>query len=229
MYFSEDKAEVVINENGLFNWFEDEFVAHQATLDGSGITGGAATEAIGIVSAAWINVGDIFIDEANDELVYVTVVTSATAITIGSLDGGNLSASAGAGGLKKLGSRNNEFATARTAISTKEILVNNYLNIHSETVTTSGRYQSGEKYTNGKTHDDQVQKKVEEMKFEFEDDGQLAKMLQSSGKQVPTKKCNPKVQLNLFGAICGVIIGIPAGLIISSIIISLVRQIALFF
>ena len=168
LYFSEDKAEVVINENGLFNWFEDEFVAHQVTLDGSGITGGAATEAIGIVSAAWINVGDIFIDEANDELVYVTVVTSATAITIGTLDGGNLSASAAAGGLKKLGSRNNEFATARTAISTKEILVNNYLNIHSETVTTSGRYQAGEKYTNGKTHDDQVQKKVEEMKYEFE-------------------------------------------------------------
>lgn len=61
-----------------------------------------------------------------------------------------------------------ELNTKRTAYSTKEIEKYNYLTIFSETVGLSGREQAGEAYTNGLDFAGQLQKKMEEMKLQFE-------------------------------------------------------------
>lgn len=168
LYFTKMNAsEEVINENGKFWWYEDEYYPHQTTLSGSGISGGSASEDdIGLTDGSWMSSGDVLFVESSEELVYVDS-TDSSEIDITSLDGTNITA-ATSGYIKKIGSRNHEFNTARTAVGTLEVEKYNYCEIHSESVTTSGRYQAGRKFTNGKKHKDQVAKKIKEMKFEIE-------------------------------------------------------------
>lgn len=166
-YFFDSKGSAkVINENGKFSWFEDEYYPHSTTI--TNITGGAASEDnITLGSGAWINEGDILLIEDTLQLVYVDS-TASSQIDITTLDGTTNITACATGHITKVGSRNAEFATARTATFTKEIEKYNYCTIFSETVTTSGRYQAGEKYTNGKSHADKVKKLTIEMKYQFE-------------------------------------------------------------
>lgn len=162
-------AEKVINENGKYSWMEDELMPVSTTLSGTGITGGASSEDnIGLTDGTIFNSGDILLVEATEQMVYVDSVASSQ-VDITHIDGSTNITAATSGTIRKIGSRNNEIATARTAMSTLEIEKYNYNTIFSETVYTSGRYQSGEKYTNKKTHKEQLQKKIAEMKLQYED------------------------------------------------------------
>lgn len=165
-YFNQKAMpEVVINENGKFSWFEDKYVPSYTTFSSAlSAPGAAATDNISLSSTTWINEGDIFWIESTDQLVYVDSTASGE-IDITSLDGStNISAVAQNGYIFKVGSRNHEMATARTAVSTVEEEKSNYVQIHSETVTQSGRKQAGENWTNGKSFDDEVRKKIAELK-----------------------------------------------------------------
>lgn len=169
LYFTqgEGKAQVVLNENAKFDWFEDQYYFYQDQLTGSGVSGGSSSEDnIGLVDGAWINEGDVLLIEKTDEMVYVDSISGGQ-IDITSLDGSNITA-ATSGYVRKLGSYTHEFATARTAVSTKEEEVSNRCTIMTETVTTTGRRQAGAKYTNGKTHKDEMKKKIEEMRQQAE-------------------------------------------------------------
>lgn len=166
LYFSNKNAEVVINENGKFSWFEDELYPHQTTV--TNITGSAASEDnITVGDGTIFNEGDIIFIESSEQVAYVDSIASGE-VDITHIDGTTNLTAVTSGYIKIIGSRNHEFATARTAVSTQEVEKYNYSQIFSETVTTSGRYQAGEKYTNGKKHAEQVQKKIEEMKFQVE-------------------------------------------------------------
>ncbi|MGE5433028.1 MAG: DUF5309 family protein [Syntrophomonadaceae bacterium] len=171
LYFSQgiNKAEKVINANGKFSWFEDEMFPYQTTLAGGGISGGAASEDnIGLTDATWISQGDILLIEKTDQMVFVDSVDSGQ-VDITHIDGStNITAAAAGSYVKKIGSRNAEFDGARVATSTKEIEKYNYCTIFKETVTTSGRRQAGDTYTGGKSHKDEVRKKVLEMKAQYE-------------------------------------------------------------
>lgn len=169
LYFNKvNGGEKVINENGKFSWFEDEYYQYQTQLSGSGISGnGSSEDNIGLSDSTWIASGDVLFVESTEELVYVDSIESSE-VDITHIDGSSEIHPATSGYVKKVGSRNHEFATARTAVSTKEVEKENYCEIHSESVTTTGRYQAGRKYTNGKKHKDQVRKKITEMKLEIE-------------------------------------------------------------
>lgn len=170
LYFSQgmNKAQVVTNADGYFQWFEDELVAHQTTLTGAGIAGGASPNTnISVTDKTWINEGDILLVEATGQMVYVSSVAEGE-IDITHIDGSSAITAATTGYIKKIGSRNNEFNGLRTGVFTKPVAKNNYCTISTETVTTSGRYQAADFYTNGMTHKEQVNKKTLEMKFQFE-------------------------------------------------------------
>lgn len=167
LYFSDRKSKEVTDSTGKFSYFEDELYPHQDLLTGSGITGGAASEDnIGVTNATYFAENDILLVELTEELVYVDSITGG-AVDITSMDGGNITAAA-SGYVKKIGSRNLEINTARTAQSTQEVQVSNYLTIFNESVDMSSREQAAQHYSNGRTFDEQVEKKVEEMKQMFE-------------------------------------------------------------
>jgi len=166
LYFSQkSKQEKVINQNGKFSVMEDEYVPHMTTL--TNITGGATSEDnITVTDATWIQADDILLVEATEELVRVDSIASSQ-VDITSLDGGNITA-ATTGYIRKVGSYVHEYSGIRTFVHTQEIEYYNYLTIFSESVASTGRQQAGETYTNGKSHKDQVKKKVTEMKVMFE-------------------------------------------------------------
>ena len=167
LYFNDKlPAEQVINENGKFSWFEDKYVPHYTTVS-SAVTGGASADNISVADGTWINEGDVLWNQNTDDLVYVDSIASSE-VDITDLAGSTFSTMPVGSYLFKIGSRNHEMATARTAVSTKEEEKTNYVEIHSESVTQSGRKQAGENYTNGKTFDDEVRKKIAEMKEEVE-------------------------------------------------------------
>jgi len=166
LYFEKNKSEKVINENGKFSWFEDELFPHQTTV--TNITGGATSEDnITVGSYTYFNVGDVWLIDTTEQVVYIDSLDS-NQVDITILDGATNITACTTGSMRKIGSRNHEFDTARTAVFTSEIEKYNYCTIHSETVTTSGRYQAGEKYTNGKSHAEQVKKATLQMKLTFE-------------------------------------------------------------
>ena len=169
------KAEKVINENGKYSWMEDELVPVTTTLSGAGITGGGSSEDnIGLTDGTIFAEGDILLVELTEQMVYVDSVAGGD-VDITHIDGSTTITAATSGTIRKIGSRNHELATARTAVSTLEIEKFNYNQIYSETVYTSGRYQSGDKYTDKKSHKEQVQKKIKEMKLQFEDNALFSK------------------------------------------------------
>jgi len=136
-------------------------------LTGTGITGGAAAEDnIGLTNASYFAENDILLVEATEELVYVDSIASSE-VDITSMDGGNITA-ATTGYVKIIGSRNLEINTTRTARSTQEVQTSNYLTIFNESVDMSSREQAAQHYSNGRSFDEQIQKKVEEMKQMFE-------------------------------------------------------------
>ena len=159
-------ASPVINENAKFSWFEDKYVPSYTVLTAT-VSGGASADNISGTDVTWINEGDVLWNQATDDLVYVDSIASGE-VDITDLAGSTFGNMAVGDYIFKVGSRNHEMATARTAVSTVETEVSNYCEIHSETVTQSGRKQAGENYTDGKSYDDEVRKKMVELKEEVE-------------------------------------------------------------
>jgi len=162
----------VINENGKFSWFEDSFVKFNH-LHRTEVTppGNASTQTFTVVDSTAFKVGDYVLLETTNEMAYVSSIV-ASSTTVGEIGltavSGNFANTAHpvTAYIKILGNRVSEVRTTLTSsLSTKEYEISNYLTIFDETVQTSGRYQAGEKFTNGKTHKEQVQKMLKEMKL----------------------------------------------------------------
>lgn len=173
LYFNNSvRGEAVVDEKGYFQWFEDEYQPHQTTAAADISLGTSATVAVtwaSLTNPTYFNVGDTVLIESTEEMAYVSAISSSTSVTFakftGNFGGGTVSSGKY---IKIIGSRNSEYATARTPILTKEVQKSNYLSIFSETVTSTGRAQAGQHYTNGRGHKDQVRKKTLEMKKQFE-------------------------------------------------------------
>jgi len=167
LYFSDRPAKEVTDATGAFSYFEDELFPHQDTLSGAGIAGGSASEdAIGLSNPTYFAADDILLVEDTEEMVYVDSVAGGD-VDITSMDGSNITACT-TGYVKKIGTRVAEYNTPRIAQATKEVKTTNYLNIFSESVDMTSREQGAKHFTNGRSFDEQVQKKVEEMKQTFE-------------------------------------------------------------
>ena len=101
------------------------------------------------------------------QMCYVTAA-SGTATTISTMNGSDLLTAATTGLIRKIGTLDHEFAGVRTAVSTQEIQVGNYLTKFNESVSMTGRQDAGDQFTEGKSFKDEVYKKIREMKLLYE-------------------------------------------------------------
>lgn len=197
LYFSNKQSKVVLNANGKFSWFEDEYLPHQTTV----------TAAISLSSTYYLNLtssncadvsffklNDLVYIEANDELAFVSTVTSPTDITLTKVHATiptaltAISASGIGSYIKIVGSWNLENNEKTTSLTTQEIEVYNYCTIFNEGIGSTGRDQAGKNYTDGKTHDEEVMKKMEEMKLMYERNFLFSNVAVSTGSTTATKK-----------------------------------------
>jgi hypothetical protein len=170
-FFSEGhKAQEVKNFKGLFSWFEDELYPRFTALSGVGIAGGSATQANVGLNAQIFQINDVCIVEATMQMVYITSLGSGSGPTISSMDGTTVLSAATTGVIRKVTTLDHEFAGLRPAVSTQEIQVSNYLTKFSESVAMTGRQDASEQWTDGKTFEDELQKKIREMKILYETD-----------------------------------------------------------
>ena len=172
-HFSGKSSKVVKNQNGKFDWMEDELFPHQTTIlsaeDLSGIT--IVAEAADTDITAW-KLGDLMYIETNDEMAYVSAQTVGSSITLTHPDG-TTSLTAWVAGdigtyLKNIGSMYSENTGTPLSLSTEEVEVVNRCTIFNESVKSTGRQQAGDAWTNGTSHDEQVAKKMLEMKLQYE-------------------------------------------------------------
>ena len=168
MYFSTGRKSVpVVNDQGLFSWFEDELYPNYTALKGAGIAGGSATENIeDVLTDAFVQPNDILLIEKTGQMVKVTTITTHT--TISTMDGTGTITAASDGVIRKIGTLDHEFAGLRTAVSTKPVQVSNYLTKFNESVGMTGRQDASKTYTGGTSFQEQLQKKIEEMKLMYE-------------------------------------------------------------
>ena len=168
MYFSTGrKAEAVINDKGLFNWFEDEPFPNTTLLTSTGIAGGSATENIqSFLTLNFLQPYDMLLIEKTGQMVYCTTITSNT--TISTMSGGGTITAASSGIIRKIGTLDHEFAGVRTAVNTQPIQVSNYLTKFNESVGMTGRQDASKTWTGGTSFKAQIDKKVWEMKLLYE-------------------------------------------------------------
>lgn len=168
MYFSTGhRAKPVVNDKGLFSWFEDELYPNFSALAGSGIAGGAATENIEAeIATNFIQPNDLLLIEATGQMVYCTTITTHT--TISTMNGTDLITAAPTGVIRKVGTLDHEYAGVRTSTSTYPVQVSNYLTKFNESVSMTGRQQAADTWTDGTSFKEQIEKKIDEMKLLYE-------------------------------------------------------------
>jgi hypothetical protein len=169
LFFSNKQSKPVVNKQGKFTWFEDEYQPYQSTVK-------AAVTASTTLTLTSSNFTDLTIFklydtvymEDTDEMGYIT--TASTTVVITAMDGTtSLTSLATVGSyIKIIGSSNIENNSTPTFLSTQEVEKYSYCQIFEEGVGNTGRDQAGEAYTDGKTHAELVQKKMKEMKFQYE-------------------------------------------------------------
>lgn len=197
LFFSNKQSKVVLNKNSKFSWFEDEYLPHQTTV----------TAAVNLTSTYYLNLTssncadvsffklyDLVYIEANDELAFVSTVASSTNITLtkvhATIPTALTAIAAGDIGsyVKIVGSWNLENNEKTTSLTTQEVEVYNYCTIFNEGIGSTGRDQAGENYTDGKTHDEEVMKKMEEMKLMYERNFLFSNVAATTGTTTATKK-----------------------------------------
>lgn len=197
LFFSNKQSKVVLNKNSKFSWFEDEYLPHQTTV----------TAAVNLTSTYYLNLTssncadvsffklyDLVYIEANDELAFVSTVTSSTDITLTKVHATiptaltAIAASDIGSYIKIVGSWNLENNEKTTSLTTQEVEVYNYCTIFNEGIGSTGRDQAGENYTDGKTHDEEVMKKMEEMKLMYERNFLFSNVAATTGTTTATKK-----------------------------------------
>lgn len=196
LFFSGKQSKVVLNKNGKFSWFEDEFLPHQTTV--SAAISLSNTYYLNLTSSncadvSFFKLNDLVYIEATDEVAFVSTVTSATDITLTKVYTSTsaltaLDASAIGSYIKIIGSLNLENNSTPSFLSTEEVEVYNYCTIFLEGVASTGRDQAGESYTDGTSHDEQVMKKMEEMKLQYERNFIFSNVAYSIGSTTSTKK-----------------------------------------
>ena len=171
LFFSQEaNAKKVINKTGKYSWFEDELFPYQTTLSSAFAAPGAATGTINVATGTglYFRQYDIILIEDSDQMAFISSI-STDALSISSMNASDLLLAASSGSnIKSLGNQVNEYSTFPTALSTEAIEKYNYLTIFTESVATTGRDEAGEGWTDGESHDEQLEKKIKELKFKFE-------------------------------------------------------------
>jgi hypothetical protein len=173
LFFSKGAKQIeVTSKYAKHEWYEDELFPYQTTvLAGNDFAGGSATGTLYVTDPTYLFQYSIILLEASSTMAYCTGApnTSTGAVAISSLDGTTvLGAAAATTGIKVITEMTNEYGGVPTALSTEAVGKYNYCDIFTKAVATTGRDEAGLAWTDGETHDEQVEKKIEEMKFNFE-------------------------------------------------------------
>lgn len=173
LFFSNRKSKEVINQNAKFSWFEDKFAPHQTT-NKQAITALGTPATITLTSSntndlTIFSTDDIVLIEETNQLAYVSV-KNASQVVLTHIDGTTplISLQSEGSFLKIIGSRNSEYSGVRSSPRNAEVELYNYLNIFSDSVASTGRFQAGKNWTDGVDHAALVAKKIAELKFQIE-------------------------------------------------------------
>ena len=174
LFFSKGAKQIKVSSKlGKHSWFEDEYFPYQTTVY-QDFTGGGATGTLYFTDPTIVVINSVILLEDSGTMAYLTAAPSGTTAgsyaAISSLDGTTLLGNASAGSNIKVLQQvmANEFNPTPTALSTEAVEKYNYLTIMTQAVSTTGRDEAGEAWTDGESHDEQVEKKIEEMKLSFE-------------------------------------------------------------
>jgi hypothetical protein len=199
LFLSNKQAKVVLNANSKFSWFEDEYLPHQTTVTSTSAISLTSTYYLNLTSSNCTDVSffklyDLVYIEATDEVAFVSTVSSSTDITLtkvhATIPTALTAIPAGSDGtyIKNIGSWNLENNEKTTSYTTEEVEVYNYCTIFNEGIGTTGRDQAGKNWTDGKTHDEEVMKKMEEMKLMYERNFIYSTTAVTYGSTTATKK-----------------------------------------
>lgn len=176
LFFSKGaKQYKVLAKTGKHAWFEDELYPYQTTVVSTFTAPGAVTGTIILTNPEYLQANSVILLEDTGTMAYLTAAPTGTSCPISSLDATTLLGGASAGSKVKIFiTQANEYGGVPVSRSTQAVEKYNYCTIMAESVSTTGRDESGQAWTDGETHDEQVQKKIEEMKFTFERMNMLA-------------------------------------------------------
>lgn len=171
LFLQERNQMKVTSRYAKYEWYEKEYLPHLEKLvasvtESSGLT---FTKTTHLASIDQFNVNDIVLFEETDEMGYVESV-NATTLVIQHIDGSSTltSLSDTDAYLRIIGKRVFEYHGRLEARTVKEVQRYNYLNEFPAYITTSGRYEAGEAYTDGTSHDELVEQRFKELKKEIE-------------------------------------------------------------
>lgn len=199
LFFSNKQSKVVLNANSKFSWFEDEYLPHQTTISTASSITLTSTYYLNLTSSNcdavdMFKLYDLVYIEATDELAFVSTVASSTDITLTKVHATiptaltAIPANSDGTYVKIVGSWNLENNEKTTSLTTEEVEVFNYCTIFNEGIGTTGRDQAGVNWTDGKTHDEEVMKKMEEMKLMYERNFLFSNVAVTTGTTTATKK-----------------------------------------
>jgi len=182
--FGRKPSKPVFNKTGTFSWMEDTLLPHDTTTTAAitAVSGQLTLNATNCADFSIFNVDDLVLITETSKMGIVVSTTSTTAV-LENPDGTALTDLTSGHYITILTSMNSENALQRTAYTTQEVEKTNRLTIMSDTVSVTNREEAGQSYTNGLSLAEQIQKKMEEMKFQFE---RLALLSLTSGLATTT-------------------------------------------
>lgn len=173
LWFSGRPAKEVTSQLGKFEWFERGFMPHQTTnkaaITASGTPASLTLTPSNTNDLTIFNVDDIVLIEETDQMAYVSSRTTSQ-VVLTHIDGATNLVSIQNEGMyfKIIGSRVNEYGGVRGGMRNAEVAMENYLNIFSDSVASTGRFQAGKNWTDGVDHASLVAQRIEELKLQIE-------------------------------------------------------------
>lgn len=173
LWFSGRPAKEVTSQLGKFEWFERGFMPHQttnkSTVPALGTPATITLNASNCNDISIFTIDDIVLLEEVDQMAYVSA-RSTTQVVLTHIDGSSnlTSLQTEEMYLKIIGSRVSEYGGVRAGLRNAEVPMENYLNIFSDSVASTGRYQAGKNWTDGVDHASLVAQRIEELKLQIE-------------------------------------------------------------
>lgn len=175
LLMSKKKSKPVYSQYAKFDWFEKHYMPRSTpVLAAITLTSTTLVLTVSNVTQPEIfGLNDIVLIEENAQMAYVSSVTAGggSDIVLTHMDGTTTLTAIATGvgtNIRIIGKRVFEYAGRTDYKTTQEVNVYNYLNEFREFVSTSGRQQAGEAYTDGLSHDERVEQRVKEIQLQVE-------------------------------------------------------------
>lgn len=172
LIISKKKSKKVDSPYAKFEWYEQNFFPDYTTVSAAiSLTGATLVlTASNVGNYEVFGLKDLCLIEETGEMAYVSSVTASTNAILTHIDGStSLTAlSDTTKVIRIIGKRVYDYDGRTDEKSIQEVNYYNYLNIFREFVQTAGRQLAGKYYTDGVSHKDRVEQKVQEIRLQIE-------------------------------------------------------------